>query len=128
MKVAGSADVSVVTLTPGHPDASALQHRFLAAWKSFNGEKVKINGTPIEKYPEISESQVSKLQISGIRSCEQYVDLNPENCGQMGFGYKALQEDMRKWLKERENKPKRKPKTDVSEPVDGNVHYMGEVS
>ena len=95
MKAAGSVDESVVKVKPDNQEQ--LVKRFPDAWLAFQGQEVKIDGTPISVlgFPE----QVNVvLQLQGVLTVEQLADLTDMACQNVGFGTRKRREAAQAYL------------------------------
>lgn len=95
MKAAGSVDESVVKVKPDNQEQ--LVRRFPDAWLAFQGQEVKVEGTPIAALGFPEQVNVT-LQLGGILSVEQLADLTDMACQNIGFGTRKRREAAQAYL------------------------------
>ena len=62
------------------------------------GEKVAMEGTPLEEWPPITRSQVNELKHVGIMSVEVLADVSDTHIQRMGPGYLQLREKAKAFI------------------------------
>lgn len=95
MKVAGSVDESFVKVKPHNQ--SELVHRFPDAWLAFQGQEVKIDGTPLSKLG-LPEQFITVLGLTAVNTVEQLAGLSDAACQNMGFGYRKHRDTAKEYL------------------------------
>lgn len=98
-KAVASSDVSVQIVKP-HNERE-FRTRFPDAWRAFQGEEVKISGTPLKEMGIFSDDQILFLQLNGILSIEQLAALDDAKCGHLGFGWRNNREKAKAHLGKR---------------------------
>lgn len=94
-KAVGSTDDTCVKVKPYNKDA--LIRRFPAAWKAFQGEEIKVDGTPIEKLG-FSTTENDTLLLNSIQTVEQLAELSDMACQNIGFGTRKRRDIARDYL------------------------------
>jgi len=62
------------------------------------GEKVAINGTPIEMFPLLDPAQVRTLQDAGVLTVQSLAELTESGMHRLPRGYMDLKYKAKKWL------------------------------
>lgn len=116
MKAAGSVDESYVKVKPDNQQE--LVKRFPDAWLAFQGQDVKIDGSPISVlgFPE----QVNVvMQLHGVLSVEQLAELTDIACQNIGFGTRKRRETAVEYLKHGADALEHNKIANKSDPVPG---------
>ena len=95
-KAIASSDVSVQPVKPYNE--REFRTRFPEAWAAFQGEEVKIVGTPVKQMGVFTEDQVLFLQLNGVLSVEQLAGLDDAKCNNLGFGWRTSRQKARDFL------------------------------
>lgn len=74
--------------------------RFPRAWAAYEaGQQGVTEGTPIEHWPYLQQSQVAELRAAGVRTIEQLAEVSDGDLGKLGHGGRKLRERAQQHLK-----------------------------
>ena len=85
-----------------------VQEKDKARWPSHwiayqNGQELTVDGTPLEKWPQIDIAQIEELKHFRIRSVEQLSKVSDTALGNLPMGARSLREKAIVWLEEARN-------------------------
>lgn len=99
-KVAASTDDTVRKVRP--ETQQTMTRRFPDAWKAFQGEVVKIAGTPLSALG-LNDDRITVFRLHGIMTVEQLSEVSDANCSVVGFGTKKLRDEAKAYLEKARN-------------------------
>lgn len=104
-KVAGSHDESVRKVMPHNQHE--LIKRYPDAWSHFQGQDVKVAGTPLSELvlddgSRLNEDRLLTFRLQGISTIEQLAVISDATCQAIGFGTRKLRERAQTMLASRE--------------------------
>ena len=120
MKIPDSVDRVHQPLKP-HNKAELIR-RFPAAWEEFTRNSPAPAGTKISDLPGIDKNKALTISISGYPTIEDYSNVPDETCESMGFGFRTIRDDCKKWLQSKPKKrgrPRKKPIDDTEDSLPG---------
>jgi hypothetical protein len=81
------------------PASDADKARFPLAYAAFKSGRSRVGGTPLTDWNEdISESDVRRLELAGVRSVEQLARVADGHLGGLGFGGRLLRDKARAYV------------------------------
>ena len=89
MKASASSDESVVPVKPHNQHE--FQRRFPEAWQAFQGQEVKVGGTPLSDLG-FDDTLITRLRLHAIMNVETLADLSDIGCQNVGFGTTKLRQ------------------------------------
>jgi hypothetical protein len=104
-KIIGDQDNTPILMNA--ENAQSLIKRFPEAWKAFNGEEVKLDGTPLSdlvtvnadgRETRLNEDKILDFRLNGCMTVEQLAVMSDAICEKVGFGTRKLRAEAQAML------------------------------